>query len=178
MKKTLLATLMLAASALFASNAVIESKCTACHTIDMPFTKADMMKLSPQARMAKKKAMMQTMKAPPFVRVSAKLKYEFGNDKTKFVAFVKDYLRHPSAQKARCMPRAVKRFGVMPPIGQGMSDAQLQSAATWLYEHFDSRWDPNEPMACKGGGGAMKCGAGKCGGTKPAMKCGAGKCGK
>lgn len=178
MKKTLFAALLLTAS-LFGSEAIVKQKCTACHMIDMPFTKKEMMKLTPQERMAKKQAVMKTMKAPPLSKVSAKLKYEFGNDKAKFTAFVKDYLRNPSADKSKCMPIALKRFGVMPPIGKGLSDAELDSVASWLYTHFDTQWNPGEQQRCQGQKGPMKCGAGKCGQStaKPAMKCGAGKCG-
>ncbi len=179
MKKILLTSAFVAAS-LFANSgeAVYKAKCMMCHKIiDKSAMKAKMAKLSPQERKAYKQKMMQQMGAPPMNKVSARLKVFYPN-KEEFVAFVKDYITNPDAKKAHCMPMALKRFGVMPPIGKSMSKADKEAVATWLYTNFHEQWQEMKSCAV-GGKKAMKCGAGKCGGgmKKPAMKCGPGKCG-
>jgi len=152
--------------------------------------KQKMMSMSQEERMSMKQKMMKNMKAPPMSKVSGKLKSEF-KTKEAFVAFVKDYIVNPSAEKAKCMPMALKKFGVMPPIGKSLSETELDTIANWMYDSFNEKWDPNAAgMMCntkdKGMGQGMKCGQGKCGGgmgmKKPkadvkSMKCAAGKCG-
>ena len=137
---------------------IFNSKCVACHTLKIPKDKS-------------------TMKAPPFGKVSAKIKHDLDDNKTAFVAFVEDYIQNPSEDKIHCMPRALKKFGLMPPIGKAMSQEERKTVATWLFDNFDEKWDdanctgPN----CDG----KKCGSGKCGGDKAKTdaKCGNGKCG-
>ncbi len=152
---------------------IFKSKCVACHTLKIPKDKS-------------------TMKAPPFSKVSAKIKYDLDNNKTAFVAFVEDYIQNPTEEKVKCMPMALKKFGLMPPIGKAMSEEERKTVATWLFDNFDEKWDdanctgPN----CKGN----KCGSGKCGGDKAkcaskwndtnctspnckGKKCGSDKCG-
>ena len=190
MKKTLLAAgILLASLTLNAANsgtAVYEANCKACHMLKPMMDKEKMMKMSMSERMAMKQKMMKTMKAPPMSKVSAKLKYDFKNDKTKVVAFIKDYIVNPDANKAHCMPMALKRFGTMPAIGKSMSDKDVNTVANWVYDNFDETWDAKAMnMMCNAKGmnkGAMKCASGKCGGMvkKPkaaTMKCGMGKCG-
>jgi len=128
--------------------AVFDSKCVACHTEQMPEKMSD-------------------LKAPPMSRISAKLKHAFDDNKTQFVEFITDYIQNPSEEKAKCMARAIKNFGLMPPIGKAMSEEERQAVATWMFDNFDEKWET------KG-----KCGEGKCDGDKNATKkCGAGKCG-
>ena len=190
MKKTLLAAgVLLASLTLNAANSgttVYEANCKACHMLKPMMDKEKMMKMSMSERMAMKQKMMKTMKAPPMSKVSAKLKYDFKNDKAKVVAFIKDYIVNPNAKKARCMPMALKRFGIMPAIGKSMSAEDIDTVANWVYDNFDESWDPQAMnMMCNAKGmnkGAMKCASGKCGGMakKPkaaTMKCGMGKCG-
>ena len=79
------------------------------------------------------------------------------------------------------MPMAYKRFGTMPPIGKGLSEAEREAVANWLYTNFKGSWDNSMGgMMCKknNAGSKGKCGSGKCGGkSNKSMKCGAGKCG-
>ncbi len=179
--KRLVLTVLLAGSSLFAQNGaeVFQAKCIICHkVIDVKARQAKMKSLPPKER---KKAMMQfvsTLKAPPINKVSARIKH-FHPKKADFVAFVKNYITHPDAKKALCMPMALKKFGTMPPIGVSMSEAQKDAVASWLYDNFKEKWSEMKACAADKGKGGMKCGAGKCGGVsrKPAMKCGAGKCG-
>ena len=153
---------------------IFNSKCVACHTLNVPKDKS-------------------TMKAPPLGKVSAKIKHDLDNNKTAFIAFVEDYIQNPSKEKVKCMPMALKKFGLMPPIGKAMSKEERATVATWLFENFDEKWESNcTAQNCKGennckgkkcGGDKpktdSKCGKGKCGGDKPKTdsKCGTGKCG-
>ena len=141
---------------------IYDNKCAACHTLEMPDD-------------------MSTMKAPPMSKVSAKIKHSFDDNKTAFVAFVEDYIQDPSEEKAKCMAKAIKNFGVMPPIGKAMSEEERNVVATWLFDNFDEKWDAKdcEGANCKGKKKEDKCGSGKCGGDKAKTdsKCGSGKCG-
>ncbi|MCB4758769.1 MAG: cytochrome c [Sulfurovum sp.] len=140
---------------------VYKAKCKTCHML--------------KPTMGKKKM----MKAPPMSKVSAKLKYDFKGNKTQIVAFIKDYIVNPAKKKAHCMPMALKKFGVMPPIGKSLKPKELDLVANWIVDNFNHKWDPKamgtgcasktkgkKMMKC---GGGMKCAAGKCGSK---MKCG------
>jgi len=194
MKKTLIVAAGLLFSTLTLSaasngNAVYEANCKACHMLKPMMDKKKMMQMSKEDRMSMKEKMMKSMKAPPMSKVSAKLKHDFGNDKAKIVAFVKEYIVNPSADKAHCMPMALKRFGVMPAIGKSLSAEDLDTIANWVVDNFDEKWDEKAMnMMCnsgKGKGMGMGKGMMKCGGgmmaPKPkaggGMKCAAGKCG-
>ena len=147
---------------------VYNAKCVKCHMLEAP------MNVEKVERMETMQEMMGSMKAPPMAMVSAKVKHAVGNDKAAFTAFVIDYIKNPSQDKAVCMPMAIRRFGLMPPIGASMSMEERAAVALWLYENFDERWDDNKGMACKGNMGmkgkgmmqdqnSMRCSAGKCG---------------
>ncbi len=190
MKKVLLG-LLIASATLFAVSGeeVYKQKCAACHQMqgmmDMSQMKAMRQKMqnaTPEERQAmkakmKKKMHESNMKAPAMQMVSMRLKKMTGS-KEQFVVFVKDYIQSPSQEKGYCMPMAYKRFGVMPPIGKGLSEAERDAVANWLYDDFKGSWDDSMGgKMCQTKNKGMKCGGGKCGGKKSQMKCGAGKCG-
>ena len=159
---------LLGLSALFASDgeAVFKAKCSACHMLTPP---AGMMKGPGTPEF--KKAMAE-LKAPPMAKIAhmAKMRYP---DKEAFVSFVTDYITNPDANKTVCMKQAIKGFGLMPPIGKGMSEEEKKAVAEWIYTLKAGK--KMQAMKC----GEGKCGEGKCGSAKakPTMKCGAGKCG-
>ena len=199
MKKSLLSLLLLGVT-LFAATGeeVYKANCASCHAMQGMMSKQEksamrekMQNATQEERMAMKQKMMDKMhksdmKAPAMPMVSMRLKKMMNNDRTKFIAFVDDYIQNPSQDKGYCMPMAYKRFGTMPPIGKGMSATDRQLVATWLYDDFKGSWNGSMDgqmcdMKNKGmkKGRGMKCGAGKCGGqSKKSMKCGVGKCGK
>ncbi len=184
MKLKLLLAGLLATVALNAQTGteIYEAKCAVCHQMKPMMDKQKMMQMSKEERMSMKQKMMKTMKAPPMSKVSAKIKFDLKDDKTAFVAFVKDYIVNPSADKSHCMPMALKKFGVMPAIGKGMTAQELDTVANWLHDNFTEKWDMNDKgMMCQMKDKGMKCGQGKCGGkmknTEKSMKCGEGKCG-
>jgi len=145
---------------------IYKSKCMACHKIiDMKAQKKKMMQLSMAERKAAKAEFMRSMVAPPMNKVSARIK-KFHPKKDDFIAFVSEYIVNPDRKKALCMPMALKRFGVMPPIGKTMSHDEIQTVAAWLYENFHEKWQEMQACAAKKGdkgGMKMKCGSGKCG---------------
>ena len=150
---------------------VYTAKCAMCHNLEMKkgISKEEKMK------------MMKTMKAPPMSKISAKLKDSFEDNQTAVESFIVDYIQNPSAEKAQCMAMAIKKFGVMPAIGQGMSEEERIAVAKWLFENFDEKWESGNCKAIVGQVGKKctgKCGDGKCGGdVNSSQKCGAGKCG-
>jgi len=177
-------------------NTIYKAKCAVCHTLKPMMDKNQMMNMSQKNRMAMMQKMMKTMKAPPMNKVSAKLKDALKNDKKAFIAFVSDYIVNPSAEKAHCMPMALKRFGTMPPIGKMMSKKDINIIATWLFENFNDKWDMNERGMLCNSQKHNKCGKRKCGECESkqkhkhqcaclkcaekktsSMKCGQGKCG-
>lgn len=169
MKLKLLLTALIATVALHAQTGaeIYEAKCAVCHNMKPMMDKQKMMQMSKEERMSMKEKMMKTMKAPPMSKVSAKIKFDLKDDKTAFVAFVKDYIVNPSADKSHCMPMALKRFGTMPPIGKGMTAQEVDTVANWLHDNFTEKWDMDDKgMMCKmksKDAKGMKCGQGKCG---------------
>ncbi len=149
----LVATFTLANADALTGQKIFDTKCVACHTQKKP------------EKMSEKK----DMKAPPMAKISAKIKHSFDNNKTKVVAFIADYIENPSQEKVKCMAMAVKKFGLMPPIGKEMTKEEREVVATWVFENFDQKW---ENTNCKSGHskGKMntdrpgKCAIGKCGG--------------
>jgi len=99
---------------------IYNNKCKVCHSLSKPKD-------------------MNNMKAPPFSKVSARLKFML-KDRAKFIAFVKDYIQNPDAKKSLCMPMAVKVFGVMPPIGKSLTKEELNTISNWLYDNFKTKW--------------------------------------
>ncbi len=182
MKKLTLLFALCAITGLFGAEgeAIFKAKCSACHMLTPP---AGMMKGpgTPEFKDA-----MASLKAPPMVKVAqmAKMRYP---DKEAFVNFVTDYITNPQESKTVCMKKAIKGFGLMPPIGKSMSDAEKKAVAEWIYTLKPSK--KMQMMKC----GEGKCGEGKCGmnkakqmmkcgaamkeKAKTMMKCGAGKCG-
>ena len=113
---------------------VYKAKCSACHIESM--NRQDMMRIKRMVKMGKK----PPLNAPPMNEVSARLKFFFKDEKS-FKEFVKDYITNPSREKGKCMPMAFKMFGVMPPIGKGMTDEEKEAVAVWLYRAFNQKWE-------------------------------------
>ena len=178
-KITMIFALLLAAVSLQAQTGeeIFEAKCAACHLKTAP-----MAMNKPGA--AEFMAAMSKLKAPPFSRVTMRLKGSL-QSKEKFVAFVADYIANPSKEKALCNPMAVKKFGLMPPVAKTMSKEERTKVAEWMYNRFEMKACPS-CASCKSK--MMKCGEGKCGSemktpkktpkkTPESMKCAPGKCG-
>ncbi len=113
---------------------VFESKCASCHPVSVPPEKLK------KIREAVEKGGKPPIKAPPMEEISARVK-KFYPDEESFVRFVSDYITNPSQDKGVCMPMAYKVFGVMPPVGRGMSEEEKEAVARWLYRNFRYTWE-------------------------------------
>ena len=83
------------------------------------------------------------LKAPPMNLVIERLKevveVNVGDETTKkavLIAFMKDYIRTPSIDKGLCRRGCFIHFGVMPKIGNALSDEELHRITSWSYDHF------------------------------------------
>jgi cytochrome c len=119
-RKILFSTLIsLAAASLLSAGegeALFKSKCTMCHSLSIPKD-------------------MKSMIAPPAEGIAMHVKMAH-HDKEAFIAFITDYALHPSAEKALCEKRTVKRFGIMPSQKDNVSEEELKKIAGYLYENF------------------------------------------
>lgn len=109
-----------------------KNNCMKCHAEMM--TKAEVMKV------------FKTLKAPPMIEVSNRLKDniiikdEDQDVKRRVViAFIKDYIDHPSIQYSMCDPMALEKFGVMPSLKGKLNDAQKQAVSEWIYDRYEGK---------------------------------------
>jgi len=106
-----------------------DAKCKACHMLNVPKGMRD----------ANHTKMMNDMKAPPMAKISSKIKNSFDGNESKAIAFVAEYIVNPDANKSLCMPKAIKAFGVMPPI-KAMSKEEVAVISKWLITNFQDTW--------------------------------------
>jgi len=86
----------------------------------------------------------KTLKAPPMLEVSNRLKEnvvikdEDSDVKRRvIIAFIKDYIEHPSVQYSMCHPMALERFGTMPSLKGKLSEEEKQAVAEWVYDRYE-----------------------------------------
>lgn len=129
--KQLLA-LLVTATALFGVDGyeVFKKNCVQCHIENI--TKAETLKR------------FKTLSAPPMVEVSNQLRKNIiigddDDDVKRFVtiAFIKEYIQHPSLDYSMCHPMAIERFGIMPPQPQ-LSKAERQAVAEWIIDRYET----------------------------------------
>ncbi len=118
LKTTILLTIALVSvvNAAPTDEALVKSKCSACHVMTRP---QDMSKIV----------------APPMMGVMRHVKMTYPN-KAQAVAFIKDYVLNPSREKAICMPQKIERFGLMPSQKGSVTPKELEDIASWLYDNF------------------------------------------
>ena len=104
------------------SEELFSQKCAICHTTTKP---------TPEAR--------SSFVAPPVMGVMFHVKEAFGGDKQKVIAFIKDYVLEPSEKKAKCLPKSIKRFGLMPSQKGNVTEEELEKIAEYMYENFPQR---------------------------------------
>ncbi len=87
---------------------------------------------------------LKSLKAPPMNEVAMQLKTNIiikddDDDvhRAVVIAFIKDYIKHPELAKVMCNAPAVERFGVMPSQKTVLSDEEIQSVSTWLYDRYE-----------------------------------------
>jgi len=113
---------------------VFENNCKACH-LGM-VTKAQFM------------SQIKTVKAPPMVEISNRLKNIINiNAKNEneeeihrftVIAFIKEYLKHPSWDYYACDDSAINRFEVMPALTH-LKEEESQAVAEWIYDYFEDK---------------------------------------
>lgn len=109
-----------------------KNNCMKCHAEMM--TKAEVMKS------------IHTLKAPPMVEVSNKLKdniiikdEDMDVKRRVVIAFIKDYIDHPNLQYSMCDSMALEKFGVMPSLKGKLNDSQKQAVAEWVYDRYEGQ---------------------------------------
>jgi len=109
---------------------VYQNNCMKCHTEMM--TKTEALKS------------FKTLKAPPMVEVSNKLKNNIRTmdddqdvKRRVVIAFIKDYIDNPSIQYSMCEPMALEKFGVMPSLKGKLNEGQKQAVAEWIYDRYE-----------------------------------------
>ena len=131
MKKSLVPLLLLTSS-LLANDGyeVYKKNCKSCH-VEMMSVKEVMANLS-------------SMKAPPMVEVSGRLKENIKTtdeeddvDRHLFILFVKDYIMHPNLDFSMCHAGALERFGTMPSMKGKITEKEANAVAIWLYDRYE-----------------------------------------
>ncbi|ADR33358.1 cytochrome c, class I [Sulfuricurvum kujiense DSM 16994] len=86
---------------------------------------------------------MHTLKAPPMNEVSNRLRENIvisdDDDDVKrrvTIAFIKDYIEHPSVQYSMCHPMAIEKFGIMPSLKGKLSENERQAVAEWIIDRY------------------------------------------
>ena len=100
---------------------LFDAKCASCHTTKHP---KEMTTLE-----------MSTMAAPPAMGIMNHVKMVHGN-KEEAIKFITEYALNPEKNKALCMPKKIKRFGLMPSQKGKVTRAELTTLAAWLYDNF------------------------------------------
>lgn len=128
----ILTLISLASAALAAADgyAVYQTHCKQCHV--------EMMRKAETVKRFK------TLKAPPMVEVSNRLKANImitdDDDDVKrrvVIAFIKDYVEHPDLQYSMCHAMAIERFGIMPSLKGKLKDDEIQAVAEWVYDRYE-----------------------------------------
>ena len=98
---------------------LFDAHCAACH-----------IKIKPTP------AMMKELVAPPIFGVMYHVKQAFGGERKAATDFIVAYTLNPSEAAAKCMPQAIRRFGLMPSQQGAVSEADLETIADYLYDTF------------------------------------------
>lgn len=84
-----------------------------------------------------------TLKAPPMNEVSNRLRENIliadDDEDVKrrvTIAFIKDYIEHPSVQYSMCHPMAIEKFGIMPSLKGKLNENERQAVAEWIIERY------------------------------------------
>lgn len=86
----------------------------------------------------------KTLKAPPMVEVSNRLKENIviddDDDDVKrrvIIAFIKDYIDHPSLDYSMCHAGAIERFGIMPSQKGKLNEDEKEAVAAWIFDRYE-----------------------------------------
>ena len=93
---------------------------------------------------------MQTLVAPPVMGVIRHVKMKY-NTKEDAIKFISEYVLNPQKDKAVCMPQKIKHFGLMPSQKGNVTEAELQTIASWMYDNFPPKGKMSKGMKCQSG---------------------------
>lgn len=96
-----------------------KAKCASCHLMERPSDKS-------------------TMIAPPIMGVTMHVKMNY-DTKEKAVEFIKSYALNPDKSKSVCEAEKIKRFGLMPSQKGNVTEEELNTIATWMYDTFGNQ---------------------------------------
>jgi len=102
-----------------AAKKLFKTKCASCHQTTRPDD-------------------ISTLVAPPIMGVMKHVKMDYGT-KEEAVAFMVDYILNPTREKAVCIPRSIKRFGLMPSQKGNVTKEELRKIVSYLYDNFPKR---------------------------------------
>ncbi len=94
-------------------------KCVSCHITTRPDDRSKLI-------------------APPAMGITRHVKMEYPK-KEDALKFIVDYIQNPSKEKAVCIPRSIKRFGLMPSQKGLATDEEFIKIANYLYDNFGNR---------------------------------------
>ncbi len=95
---------------------LFDAKCATCHSKTRP---EDMSKVL----------------APALMGVMRHIKMAYPA-KDEAVKFMVDYILEPSKEKAICMPKKIERFGLMPSQKGNVTEAELKTITSWMFDNF------------------------------------------
>jgi cytochrome c len=104
---------------------LFEQKCSSCHSMIAP----------PPDR--------SKMVAPPAKGITIHLKMVHPK-KDDFEDFLIDYVFNPTKEKALCMKRTIKRFGLMPSQKGVVTKDELEDIAEFLFENYAMGGNPEK----------------------------------
>ncbi|MEA2110769.1 MAG: c-type cytochrome [Campylobacterota bacterium] len=86
----------------------------------------------------------KTLKAPPMVEVSNKIKENIivkddDEDIHRHLVtlFIKDYIENPALDYSMCHAMALERFGVMPSLKGKLNSDEINAVAEWIYDRYE-----------------------------------------
>lgn len=98
---------------------LFDSHCISCHIKTKPT-----------------KEMKSSFIAPPISGVVKNIKRAFEEDRQATIAFIVSYTLNPKEQDAKCKPKAIERFGLMPSQKDNVTVDELESIANYMYDYF------------------------------------------
>jgi hypothetical protein len=108
---------------------IFAKKCAMCHTVGKPESKMERMEMvGPPITMAMSGVVI-TIDAVDGPFKDEELRKES-------IAFLKDYLYNPTAEKTNCEDQVVEKFGRMPSLKGFLSPEELDVVVPWVYDTF------------------------------------------
>ncbi len=81
---------------------------------------------------------MKSLVAPPISGVAAQVKMKYPLRKDA-VAFISDYALNPQRSKSLCLPKRIKRFGLMPSQKGSVTKKQVVKIANYIYDNYPKK---------------------------------------